>query len=184
MVFTVLTCRATALSLKFMLVTMLRQAELRPARVVRDRDDGRAAATARLAGEQSARRHGACPHVERAAATGEEEEARFPATDGAGALDHRAGQAGGLRVHFQLRQDAAAEGIHGGRAARLKGSRKVHQLCGWLGIAPFSPNDLRRSAATHAHALAGCSIGDIAYCLDHQDNRGKDAAPDLVGHVA
>jgi hypothetical protein len=45
-----------------------------------------------------------------------------------------------------------------------------------LGIAPFAPHDLRRTAATMCGNL-GLSESAISQCLDHQATKGEDGQP-------
>jgi integrase len=61
------------------------------------------------------------------------------------------------------------------RGVKYKGKVKRLGIIEWLGMKKFTPHDLRRTAATYAETWAGCSVGHIAYCLDHQDNRDKEA---------
>jgi integrase len=58
----------------------------------------------------------------------------------------------------------------------LKGTRKTKGLCELLGLAPFTPHDLRRTAATMCERLR-LPGSDISLCLDHQakvDENGND----------
>jgi hypothetical protein len=64
----------------------------------------------------------------------------------------------------------------------LKGTRhrngkvKTSGICELLGIAPFTPHDLRRTAATMCGNL-GLSDSAISQCLDHQATKGEDGQP-------
>jgi integrase len=49
-------------------------------------------------------------------------------------------------------------------------------ICQLLGIAPFTPHDLRRTAATMCGEL-GLSEASIALCLDHQANKDENGKP-------
>jgi integrase len=49
-------------------------------------------------------------------------------------------------------------------------------ICELLGLAPFTPHDLRRTAATMCGEL-GLSESGISLCLDHQANRDDDGNP-------
>jgi integrase len=49
-------------------------------------------------------------------------------------------------------------------------------ICELLGIAPFTPHDLRRTAATMCGEL-GLSESGIALCLDHQANKDENGKP-------
>ncbi|WP_082070321.1 site-specific integrase [Bradyrhizobium sp. LTSP885] len=59
---------------------------------------------------------------------------------------------------------------NGKRVARTPG------ICELLGLAPFTPHDLRRTAATMCGEL-GLSEGSIALCLDHQANKDENGKP-------
>jgi integrase len=61
-------------------------------------------------------------------------------------------------------------------ATALRGTDKTKGLCELLGIAPFSPHDLRRTAATMCGNL-GLSESDIALCLDHQASKDEHGKP-------
>jgi integrase len=56
------------------------------------------------------------------------------------------------------------------------GKTKSPGICELLGLAPFAPHDLRRTAATMCGNL-GLSEADIALCLDHQANRDENGKP-------
>jgi integrase len=64
----------------------------------------------------------------------------------------------------------------------LKGTRhrngkvKSPGICALLGIKPFTPHDLRRTAATMCGNL-GLSESAISQCLDHQATKGEDGQP-------
>jgi integrase len=49
-------------------------------------------------------------------------------------------------------------------------------ICELLRIAPFTPHDLRRTAATMCGEL-GLSESAIALCLDHQANKDENGKP-------
>jgi integrase len=59
---------------------------------------------------------------------------------------------------------------NGKRVARTPG------ICELLGLAPFTPHDLRRTAATMCGEL-GLSEASIALCLDHQANKDENGKP-------
>jgi integrase len=61
-------------------------------------------------------------------------------------------------------------------ATALRGTHKTKGLCELLGIAPFSPHDLRRTAATMCGNL-GLSEADISLCLDHQASKDENGKP-------
>jgi hypothetical protein len=49
-------------------------------------------------------------------------------------------------------------------------------ICELLGLEPFTPHDLRRTAATMCGEL-GLSEASIALCLDHQANKDENGKP-------
>jgi hypothetical protein len=56
------------------------------------------------------------------------------------------------------------------------GRVKSPGICDLLGLDPFTPHDLRRTAATMCGELEGVSDAGISLCLDHQaskDENGK-----------
>jgi integrase len=55
----------------------------------------------------------------------------------------------------------------------LKGDKKALGICALLGMKPFTPHDLRRTAATACEHLR-LPGGDIALCLDHQSNKDEN----------
>jgi integrase len=50
-------------------------------------------------------------------------------------------------------------------------------ICELLGIAPFTPHDLRRTAATMCGELEGVSDAAISLCLDHQASKDENGKP-------
>ena len=58
----------------------------------------------------------------------------------------------------------------------LRGNKKTKGICELLGLAPFTPHDLRRTAATMCGEL-GLSEAGIALCLDHQANKDENGKP-------
>ena len=58
----------------------------------------------------------------------------------------------------------------------LRGNKKTKGICELLGIAPFTPHDLRRTAATMCGEL-GLSEAGISLCLDHQSNKDENGKP-------
>jgi integrase len=50
-------------------------------------------------------------------------------------------------------------------------------ICALLGIAPFTPHDLRRTAATMCGELEGVSDAAISLCLDHQASKDENGKP-------
>ena len=70
-------------------------------------------------------------------------------------------------------------------ASALRGTKKLVKgvkvtrtpgICEMLGLAPFTPHDLRRTAATMCGEL-GLSEAGISLCLDHQANRDENGKP-------
>jgi integrase len=61
-------------------------------------------------------------------------------------------------------------------ANALRGTPKTKGICELLGIAPFTPHDLRRTAATMCGEL-GLSEAGISLCLDHQANKDENGKP-------
>jgi integrase len=55
----------------------------------------------------------------------------------------------------------------------LKGTKKTAGLCALLGMKPFTPHDLRRTAATMCERLR-LPGGDISLCLDHQSSKDEN----------
>jgi integrase len=55
----------------------------------------------------------------------------------------------------------------------LCGTKKTRGICELLGMKPFTPHDLRRSAATACEHLR-LPGGDIALCLDHQSSKDEN----------
>jgi integrase len=76
-----------------------------------------------------------------------------------------------------LARNAMANALRGTK--RLVNGVKVTRtpgICELLGLAPFAPHDLRRTAATMCGEL-GLSEGDIALCLDHQASKDENGKP-------
>jgi integrase len=66
---------------------------------------------------------------------------------------------------------------------RYKGKVRTPGLCALLGLEPFTPHDLRRTAATLAGDL-GIDDAVIAKCLDHQTSRSREEkVPTVTGKV-
>jgi integrase len=65
-----------------------------------------------------------------------------------------------------------------------KGKRGRMGVCEFLGLKPFTPHDLRRTAASLCGDL-GISDANIAKCLDHQKGAGENVAevPSVTGRV-
>jgi integrase len=67
------------------------------------------------------------------------------------------------------------------RGTKRKGKVKTPGICALLGLRPFTPHDLRRTAATLAGDL-GFDDAWIAKCLDHAASREK-IVPSVTGKV-
>jgi integrase len=67
------------------------------------------------------------------------------------------------------------------RGTKRKGEVKTPGICALLGLRPFTPHDLRRTAATLAGDL-GFDDAWIAKCLDHAASREK-IVPSVTGKV-
>jgi integrase len=65
-----------------------------------------------------------------------------------------------------IHRTAMATALRGTKHEKSKGKIKTPGLCELLGLKPFTPHDLRRTAATLAGEL-GYSDAAIAKCLDH-----------------
>jgi integrase len=69
------------------------------------------------------------------------------------------------------------------RGTRVKGKVKTLGICALLGLRPFTPHDLRRTAATLAGDL-GFDDAWIAKCLDHAASKKQDEiVPTVTGKV-
>ncbi len=76
-----------------------------------------------------------------------------------------------------LARSAMANALRG--TWRIKNGKRVVKtpgLCALLGLAPFTPHDLRRTAATMCGELR-LPDADIALCLDHQANKDEKGKP-------
>ena len=61
-------------------------------------------------------------------------------------------------------------------ANALRGNKKTKGICELLGLAPFTPHDLRRTAATMCGELSLSEAG-ISLCLDHQSSKDENGKP-------
>src|SRR6188472_478256 len=69
------------------------------------------------------------------------------------------------------------------RGTKVKGKVKSPGICALLGLKPFTPHDLRRTAATLAGDL-GFDDSSIAKCLDHAvTKKGDVVVPSVTGKV-
>jgi len=68
------------------------------------------------------------------------------------------------------------------RGTRRKDKVKTPGICQLLGLQPFTPHDLRRTAATLAGDL-GFDDAWIAKCLDHAATKKAEQAPSVTGKV-
>ncbi|WP_029585866.1 site-specific integrase [Bradyrhizobium sp. URHD0069] len=58
----------------------------------------------------------------------------------------------------------------------LRGNAKTKGICELLGLKPFTPHDLRRTAATMCGEL-GLPESGISLCLDHQSSKDENGKP-------
>jgi integrase len=70
----------------------------------------------------------------------------------------------------QIHRIAMATALRGTAREKNPDKSKTPGICELLGLQPFTPHDLRRTAATLAGEL-GFSDAAIAKCLDHQISR-------------
>jgi integrase len=76
-----------------------------------------------------------------------------------------------------LARNAMASALRGTkRKVNGKMVTKTMGICELLGLAPFSPHDLRRTGATMCGEL-GLSEAGISLCLDHQANKDENGKP-------
>jgi integrase len=69
------------------------------------------------------------------------------------------------------------------RGTKVKGNLKTPGICALLGLLPFTPHDLRRTAATLAGDL-GFDDAWIAKRLDHATSKKQEqAVPTVTGKV-
>jgi integrase len=69
------------------------------------------------------------------------------------------------------------------RGTKVKGKVNTPGICALLGLKPFTPHDLRRTAATLAGDL-GFDDAWIAKCLDHAASKKQEQiAPSVTGKV-
>ena len=69
------------------------------------------------------------------------------------------------------------------RGTKVKGKEESTRLCALLGLRPFTPHDLRRTAATLAGDL-GFDDAWIAKCLDHAASKKQEQiVPIVIGKV-
>nr|WP_249145975.1 tyrosine-type recombinase/integrase [Bradyrhizobium diazoefficiens] len=82
-----------------------------------------------------------------------------------------------------LNRKAMAEALRGTKYEKNKDKTKTAGLCELLGLKPFTPHDLRRTAATLAGDL-GFDDAWIAKCLDHAASRkSEQIVPTVTGKV-
>lgn len=82
-----------------------------------------------------------------------------------------------------LNRKAMADALRGTMNETCKGKTKTPGLCELLGLKPFTPHDLRRTAATLAGDL-GFYDAWIAKCLDHATSRKAEViVPTVTGKV-
>ncbi|MET4271815.1 MULTISPECIES: site-specific integrase [unclassified Bradyrhizobium] len=82
-----------------------------------------------------------------------------------------------------IHRKAMADALRGTKHEKNKDKTKTAGLCELLGLKPFTPHDLRRTAATLAGDL-GFDDAWIAKCLDHAvTKKGDTAVPTVTGKV-
>jgi integrase len=76
-----------------------------------------------------------------------------------------------------LARNAMASALRG-KTKKVKGKIVIESegICRMLGMRPFTPHDLRRTAATMCGEL-GLSEAGISLCLDHQANKDENGKP-------
>jgi integrase len=82
-----------------------------------------------------------------------------------------------------IHRKAMANALRGTKHEKNKDKTKTPGLCELLGLKPFTPHDLRRTAATLAGDL-GFDDAAIAKCLDHAvTKKGDTIVPTVTGKV-
>src|SRR4029077_3637675 len=82
-----------------------------------------------------------------------------------------------------IHRKAMAAALRGTKHETHKTKTKTPGLCELLGLKPFTPHDLRRTAATLAGDL-GFDDAAIAKCLDHAvSKKGDVIVPSVTGKV-
>ncbi|MEY9130877.1 integrase [Bradyrhizobium diazoefficiens] len=82
-----------------------------------------------------------------------------------------------------VHRKAMADALRGTKLEKNKDKTKTPGLCELLGLKPFTPHDLRRTAATLAGDL-GFDDASIAKCLDHvASKKSEQIVPTVTGKV-
>ncbi|WP_409187578.1 tyrosine-type recombinase/integrase [Bradyrhizobium sp. RDM4] len=82
-----------------------------------------------------------------------------------------------------IHRKAMADALRGTKHETNKDKTKTAGLCELLGLEPFTPHDLRRTAATLAGDL-GFDDAWIAKCLDHAaSKKSEQIVPTVTGKV-
>ena len=86
-----------------------------------------------------------------------------------------------LCLHRPLRRRAAgaqamSSALRGTKVTKSGKVTRTPGICELLGLAPFTPHDLRRTAATMCGEL-GLSEAGISLCLDHQASKDENGKP-------
>jgi integrase len=82
-----------------------------------------------------------------------------------------------------LHRTALATALRGTKHEKCKGKSRTPGICELLGLKPFTPHDLRRTAATLAGDL-GFDDAWIAKCLDHAASKKQEQiVPTVTGKV-
>ena len=160
--------RRTRLAIKFELVTMLRSGELRPAHrdELRDLDGG------------NPQLHVPAKRIKKRRVIEQ------PLSDLAIEIIREALASDDQQFVFEspvypdqtIHRTAMATALRGTKYEKCKGKIKTPGLCELLGLKPFTPHDLRRTAATLAGEL-GYSDAAIAKCLDHAVTKDQGGSP-------
>jgi integrase len=158
-------CRNTRLAIKFALVTMLRSGELLP--IHRDElnvENGTVDIPARRVKKRRVINQPLSDlalEIIKEAMGDDDRRARY-------VFVGRFGDA-------PLARSAMANALRGTTYA--DGRVKSPGICALLGLAPFTPHDLRRTAATRCGELDDVSDYGISLCLDHQANKDENGKP-------
>jgi integrase len=155
--------RTTRLALKFALITMLRSGEMLP--IHRDEMNAKEGTVDVPAGRVKKRRVINQPLSDLALEIIKEAMGNYDY-----AFTGRFGNAPLSRQAMSGALKGTKVTKNGKRVTRTPG------ICELLGLAPFTPHDLRRTAATMCGEL-GLSESSIALCLDHQANKDENGKP-------
>jgi integrase len=169
-------CRKTRLAIKFALVTMLRSGELLP--IHRDElnvENGTVDIPARRVKKRRVINQPlsdlALEIIKEAMGDDDGNSHAGNSHDG----NSRAYAFVGRFGDASLARSAMANALRG--TTYSDGRVKSPGICDLLGLAPFAPHDLRRTAATRCGELEDVSDYGISLCLDHQANKDENGKP-------